>query len=128
MSTASKGAQREHAAKRLLESEGWAVTRGAGSHGCADLWCAKWVFERKTDRPEDAKDYVDVYYDAKTVLRLIQVKGNTGSPYKNFSPAERSELSALAKQTGGVAELWHWPPRKPLEIHLEPDWPSIREP
>jgi Holliday junction resolvase len=37
MSTASRGAAREHAVKRLLESEGWAVTRGAGSHGCADL-------------------------------------------------------------------------------------------
>jgi len=66
VSTASRGAAREHQLKRLLEADGWAVTRGAGSHGCADLWAAK-----------------------AGALWLIQVKGNAGSPWKSFGPKER---------------------------------------
>jgi Holliday junction resolvase len=105
MSTASRGASREHAVKRLLEAEGWAVTRGAGSHGCADLWAAR-----------------------NRLLRLIQVKTDKAGPYAHFIPAERQKLASLAAQTGGVAELCWWPARKDPVWLLESDWPKVSIP
>ncbi len=106
---------------RLLQSEGWAVTRGAGSHGCADLWAA---ISRQAQR-RDAEAY-----GAGTHLRLIQVKTDKASPWANFRPKERRELSALAAQTGGIAELWHWPARGRCRIYFENEWPQTpnREP
>lgn len=113
MSTASRGAAREHQCKRLLESEGWAVTRGAGSHGCADLWAAKvvtyvpdWRFS--IDAPQ---------------LRLIQVKTDKRNPYDHFGPKEREALIALGDQTGGTPELFWWPANKPLLVIPESEWP-----
>ncbi len=106
--------------RKLLESEGWAVTRGAGSHGCADLWAAKlekyapdWRFEVQA-----------------TYLRLVQVKTDKSSPWANFRPKERRELSALAAQTGGIAELLHWPANGKPTWYQERDWPQTpnREP
>jgi Holliday junction resolvase len=108
MSTASRGAAREHAVKRLLEDEGYAVTRGAGSHGCADLWAAKGN------------------EDGTTFLYLIQVKGNAGSPYMHFRGKEREALMALADQTGGMPALIHWPPRGTLRWHYEDSWPRVK--
>jgi Holliday junction resolvase len=114
MSTASRGAALEHRAKRLLEKEGWAVTRGAGSHGCADLWAAK------------AANYIpDWWFTVRAPhLRLIQVKGSAKGPFEHFGPKDRQALLDLAAQTGGSAELWWWPPRKPLQILHPSDWPS----
>ncbi len=116
MSSASKGSARERAVKRQLESEGWAVTRGAGSHGCADLWASKAVFFGYRNRQETGGRY--------SCLRLIQVKTDKAGPWANFRPKDRAELSALAAQTGGIAELWHWPPRGKCRIILEEDWPD----
>lgn len=115
VSTASRGASREHQVKRQLESEGWAVTRGAGSHGQADLWAAK----RWTDRFED--HLAEVW---GVTLRLIQVKTDKRGPFANFGPKARQELSALAAQTGGIAELWHWSANKPCKIYTEDQWPT----
>ncbi len=120
MSSASKGSAREHQAKRLLEAEGWAVTRGAGSHGAADLWAAKQeirIGPRSTLLTTELRPY----------LRLIQVKTDKRGPFANFGPAERAELSALAAQTGGIAELWHWPSRGKLQVYLEDSWPARRK-
>ena len=111
MSTASRGSAREHAVKRLLESEGWAVTRGAGSHGAADLWAAKGAVTIKGR---------GVF---TTRLRLIQVKSDKRGPYNNFSPAERKELASLAAQTGGTAELCWWPARRDPKWIKAEEWP-----
>jgi hypothetical protein len=120
MSTASRGAAREHAAKRLLESEGWAVTRGAGSHGCADLWAARPVEQSVyEDGTHDRGDYL-------TELRLIQVKTDKRSPYDHFGRKEREALIALADQTGGTPELWWWPANRPLTIFTEQEWPRVK--
>lgn len=108
MSTASRGANRERQVARLLASEGWAVTRGAGSHGEADLWAA----HRDELMPGDV-----------TVLRLIQVKTDKRSPYDHFGPKEREALIALADQTGGTPELFWWPANKPLRVIPEGEWP-----
>lgn len=113
MSTASRGASREHQVKRLLEAEGWAVTRGAGSHGCADLWAA--LRHGRVGLVQDV-----------TVLRLIQVKTDKRGPFANFGPKDRGELSALAAQTGGTAELAHWPPRGELRWYAESEWPALK--
>ncbi len=115
MSASSKGSARERQARKLLESEGWAVTRGAGSHGAADLWAAKFGTTLEYLREEGRRTYA--------TLRLIQVKTDKASPWANFRPKERRELSALAAQTGGIAELWHWPARGACRIFYESDWP-----
>ena len=115
VSSSSKGAARERQVKKLLEGEGWAVTRGAGSHGCADLWAAKmgWI----------PAEYGSNREIPGVVLRLIQVKTDKRGPYGNFGPADRKELSALAAQTGGVAELWWWPANGKCQILHENQWP-----
>ncbi len=118
MSTSSRGSARERQARKLLESEGWAVTRGAGSHGCADLWAGKRV-EKRAETLGGCG-----YIGLETRLRLIQVKTDKSSPWANFRPKERRELSALAAQTGGIAELWHWPARGKCRIFYENEWPN----
>jgi hypothetical protein len=61
-----------------------------------------------------------------TTLRLIQVKTDKAGPFAHFRPADRKELLALAAQTGGSAELWHWPANKPCRIYLPDEWPVAR--
>ncbi len=111
MSSSSKGSARERQVRKLLEEQGWAVTRGAGSHGCADLWAAK---------AEQGQSFRLISH---VVLRLIQVKTDKAGPFANFRPKDRAELSALAAQTGGVAELHWWPAHKRCKVYLESDWP-----
>lgn len=118
MSTASRGAAREHQCKRLLESEGWAVTRGAGSHGCADLWAATVV---EISRPGTWGQ--EIHVATATKLRLIQVKTDKRNPYDHFGPKEREALIALGDQTGGTPELFWWPANKPLRVIPESEWP-----
>jgi len=91
------------------------VTRGAGSKGCADLWAGR------TGPWFDGFNWHGA--GEKTVLRLVQVKSDRSGPYAHFGPRERRELASLAKQTGGTAELWHWPPHKPCRVYLESEWP-----
>lgn len=111
MSTASRGAAREHRVKRQLEAEGWAVTRGAGSHGEADLWAAR------------SQDVGELGPWVLTELRLIQVKTDKRNPYDHFGPKEREALIALADQTGGAPELFWWPANKSLRVIPESEWP-----
>ncbi len=92
------------------------MTRGAGSHGCADLWAAQ--------ATPDMAGEIALSAEIWTQLRLIQVKTDKAGPWANFRPKDRAELSALAAQSGGVAELWHWPSRGKCHIILESEWPS----
>jgi hypothetical protein len=57
-------------------------------------------------------------------LRLIQVKTDKSGPYGHFGPGARKELLDLAAQTGGQAELWHWPAHKKLRVYLPDEWPG----
>jgi hypothetical protein len=121
--TGAAGSARERQVKKLLEAEGWTVTRGAGSHGCADLWAAKHSGWGKG--PLIGSDGIERGHgETWTRLRLIQVKATAGGPYERFQPAERAELSSLAAQTGGRAELCWWPPHKPAVWLSQSDWPS----
>ncbi len=63
-------------------------------------------------------------WEGLTKLRLIQVKTDKAGPFANFRPKDRAELSALAAQTGGVAELWHHPAHGKCRIWLESEWPD----
>jgi Holliday junction resolvase len=95
------GTRRENQVRDLLASEGWVVMRAPASIGAADLIALK---------------------DGST-SRFIQVKATAGGPYKTFGPGERRELSQVAKQAGGVAELCWWPPRGACRWVSEQDWP-----
>lgn len=95
------GAKRERQVRAALEAQGYWVTRAAGSLGDADLVALK----------------------AGEIPRLIEVKANEGSPYKTFSREHRMELRLAARKAGAVAELCHWPSRKPPVWIPESEWP-----
>jgi Holliday junction resolvase len=114
VSTASRGSARERQVRKQLEAEGWAVTRGAGSHGRADVWAAK-----LSSDVAGWKGHV-----VMPVLRLVQVKTDKDSPWENFRPADRAELLVLTAQTGGSAELCWWPAHGEQRWILPVDWPS----
>jgi hypothetical protein len=114
VSTSSRGASRERQVRKQLEAEGWAVTRGAGSHGCADLWAAR---EASRNRPLD-------HPRRFTRLLLIQVKTDKAGPYGHFGPADRKELLSLAAQTGGIPELCWWPANGKQQWIPADEWPT----
>lgn len=98
------GTARENQVKRQEEAAGWTVRRAPASIGEDDLLALK-----PGERP-----------------RLIQVKANKGSPYKNFQPEERAALLAAAERAGAEAWLVHWPPHgKQRWIHSSA-WPSAK--
>ena len=101
----------------LLEAEGWAVTRGAGSKGAADLWAA---CSAVTGMFHDEAATQPV---VTTDLRLVQVKSDKATPYGHFGPADRQALLNLAKRTGGTAELAWWPAHGPLTWIPASEWP-----
>jgi Holliday junction resolvase len=101
MTTASFGHGRERAIKKLLEDQGWWVMRAPASLGYADLVALK----------------------AGETPRLIEVKGNIGSPYKSFLPTDRMSLSLVAHLAGARAQLAHWPKRGELRWIEESEWP-----
>ena len=82
MNTAHKGRRAEHRARRLLEGEGFTVTRAAGSKGAADL----------------------IAWDT-TSIWFISVK--SGTTY--LSREERAALVALTVPGNAVKECWRFP-------------------
>jgi Holliday junction resolvase len=92
----SRGIRRERQVKKMLENEGWLVTRAAGSLGIADLVALK---------------------DGERT-RLIEVKSDLKNPWDNFRPQRREELKAAAALAGADAWVVWWPP------HTEPKWIS----
>lgn len=101
----SRGHDRERAVRRLLETDGWWVTRAAGSLGDADIVALKHPFPP----------------------RLIEVKSTHRGPFHGFGPGDRARLALAARKAGAEAWLVWWPPRaKPTWIH-EADWPDARQ-
>jgi Holliday junction resolvase len=101
----SRGHDRERAVRRLLETDGWWVTRAAGSLGDADLVALKHPFPP----------------------RLIEVKSTAGGAYERFGPNDRTRLQLAARKAGAEAWLVWWPTRRdPIWIH-EADWPQARQ-
>lgn len=58
---------------------------------------------------------------------FIEVKANTGSPYKTFTRADRKDLSEAAAKAGALAYLCHWPPRGEKRMIGEDEWPKTRD-
>lgn len=96
------GADRERQVKKLLEADGFYVTKAGGSLGVADLVALK----------------------AGCAPRLVQVKSTSAGPFSDFGPDDRAKLRLVARDAGAVAELAWWPPRKPCRWLLEPTWPN----
>lgn len=94
------GRQRELAVRDVLRKEGWFVGRLHLS--VADLVALKACESR----------------------RLIEVKGNSGSPYMNFRAEDRSALLAAADMAGAEAWLAHWPARGLLRWIPSSEWPT----
>jgi Holliday junction resolvase len=100
----SRGHDRERAVRRLLEKQGWWVTRAAGSLGDADL----------------------VALMAGFPPRLVEVKSTHRGPFHGFGPADRAAIRTAARRAGAEAWLVWWPPRKKPEWLHEDDWPVAR--
>ncbi|MEO7190064.1 MAG: hypothetical protein ABI051_03310 [Vicinamibacterales bacterium] len=84
MNCAHKGRRAEHRARRLLEADGFHVTRSAGSKGPCDL----------------------VAWDA-TSIRFVSVK--SGSRYA--SSIEREALQIMVRPRNATIEVWRFPTR-----------------
>lgn len=80
MSTAAKGARRERQSRVLLEREGYAVTRAAGSKGCFDL--------------------IGIRHDG---IVLAQIKCN-----RPPGPAERAAMLAIEVPQNAVRLIHVW--------------------
>jgi uncharacterized protein with GYD domain len=91
MNAKRKGTRREHQAKRMLEADGYAVTRAAASRGCWDL-----VAIRRDPKPDD---YLPV-------VRLIQVKSGrwARSPEMAVLEADAARYSAFFVR----CEVWRF--------------------
>lgn len=99
---ARRGIQRERQVRHHFEDQGWVAFRAPASLGAADV-----VALRDGDRP-----------------LLIEVKSTSGGPYERFGPADRFELSEVARRAGADALLAYWPSRGDLEFVPESEWPS----
>lgn len=98
----AKGSKKELQSKRLLEADGWQVTKAGGSLGCADL-----VALKNGERP-----------------MLVQVKATSAGPFHSFGPAERMLLLETAKRAGAVPVLAWWKLRAREHRLIESwDWP-----
>lgn len=96
------GDKRERQVKEVLVFDGWDVRKARMSFGSADL-LARHIYSGER--------------------RMIQVKGNKGSPYANFGPADRKALLEDAGFAGASAWLAHWPPRGELKWYESKVWP-----
>ena len=84
-----RGRRGEYKAKRILEENGWRVSRAAGSKGIWDLIAFRtpgWIL-----------------VEGEAVLRFIQVK--VGSP---ISKAEREEIEAAIVPPLTSKEVWRF--------------------
>ncbi len=106
--TKAAGTARERQVKAQLEAEGWVVVRSPASGSPVDLWAMR---------------VQDGGYQAGTWAMGLQIKANTGSPFKNFQPQERQELRDIAERAGATPWLVHWPPHKPCRWIKPEEWP-----
>jgi Holliday junction resolvase len=97
----SRGHNRERAVRKLMEAEGWWVSRAAGSLGDADLVALKAGFPP----------------------RLVEVKSEVQSTWHGFGPADRQAIKDAARKAGAEAWFVCWPPRQPPRWIHEDDWP-----
>jgi Holliday junction resolvase len=99
----TRGTRRERQVRELLEADGWIVVRAAGSLGPVDLAALK----------------------RGAPPRLVQVKSDQRTPYKNFGPADRARLVELAERAGAEPWLYWWPAGLPLKQRHADDWPPL---
>lgn len=99
-----RGTDRERAVKAWYEDKGWLAFRAPASLGCADVIAIR-----------SANGLSEVH--------LLEVKSTAKGPYEHFGPKERQRLRAVALETGACALLAWWPPRKPLKLIEESEWP-----
>lgn len=109
----ARGHDKERKVRRLLEEEGWWTCRAAGSLGDADIVALR---PGLIDEPTLGGMLADA--------RLVEVKANTGSPFKNFQPSDRRDLMEAAERAGAEAWLCHWPPRAKPRWLSTSDWPE----
>lgn len=99
---ARKGKRTEYKVRDVLVDEGWWVIRAGGSLGAADF-----VALKAGERPV-----------------LVQVKSTAAGPFSDFGPAARATLREVAKETGAVPVLAHWPTHGKLRWYDEAVWIS----
>lgn len=127
MSTASRGAAREHKVRRMLEADGWVIARSAGSKSVVDIWAMR---RRPVLVVHAARSWFEPPEPPSTTTgteaMAVQVKGNAGSPWMNFRTVERADLGLLAAKAGAIPWLVHWPPHGECRWYAESEWPEAK--
>jgi Holliday junction resolvase-like predicted endonuclease len=88
-----------------------------------DLESKGWVVGMRRHR-KGGGDLIAVHPDV-TRVRVIEVKGNAGSPYEHFRPTERTALSRVAAYLAADALLAHVQ-RGRINWYPEEHWPAAR--
>lgn len=101
MTRYARGAAAEREYMRILEDQGYYVTRSAGSHACADLLACR---------------------DGR--ILLVQVKTDRAGPFAHFGPRYRKELLKEAAKAGGEAVLAWKEYRKGWRTFPPDQWPA----
>lgn len=109
------GTQRELKVRNYYRDQGYFAFRTPGSLGVCDVIAIK-------NAP--VGDSLGKMIFASEVL-FIEVKANTGSPYKSFGPQKREELMDAAAQAGAEAILIHWPVRESMTFYPSYLWPEV---
>lgn len=95
-----RGHQRERDRVNWYRSEGWFAMRAPASLGAVDVVAIK---------------------DGE--VRFEELKSTEAGPYSHFGPADRADLSSMAKIAGAAAFLVWWPKRSKPIVIPESDWP-----
>lgn len=96
----SRGIQRERDRVNWYRDRDWFAMRAPASLGSVDVVAIK---------------------DGE--IRFEELKSTSGGPYERFGPADRADLSFMAKLAGAKAYLVWWPPRAKPHVIPESEWP-----
>ena len=106
------GTKRELQEVRHWQEKGYVAFRTPASMGVCDVIAMRlstWAYDVRRTLAE---------------LYFVEVKANTGSPFKSFLPLHRRALIASAQIAGATPLLVHHPPHgERREIRAE-DWPA----
>jgi hypothetical protein len=109
------GNAREVKVAQEMERDGWLVGSRRHMGGAGDLLAVSY-----DETPSMFHDGGPTGHE----VRLIEVKGNGGSPYMNFRAEDRRAMIKTAREVGAEPWLAWWPPGGELQWIPAADWPA----
>jgi Holliday junction resolvase len=109
------GNAREVKVAQEMERDGWLVGSRRHMGGAGDLLAVIGFSEANVRQMPGPRRHDQL---------LIEVKGNSGSPYMNFRAEDRKAMVETAAKVGAEPWLAWWPPGGELQWIPAADWPS----